>query len=676
MRTLIIISLLLATPFTAQAQEKRAITVEDMWAMGRVGDPQLSPDGKWLAYTITVYDMERNRGNTDIWMVASSGGEPIRLTSGPEYDGLPRWRPDGGELTFVSTRSGSAQLFSMPAGGGEARQLSDILTGIDSYCWSPDGAFIAFSSHVYPETPTPNATAARDAEREKSKANGVLYTGLLYRHWNQWREGKRSNLFVMPASGDSCWNVSPGEYDTPPLSLGSAHDFCFSPDGKEIAFVRNIDPIVAVSTNNDIFLVPVTGGTPRNITRENRANDNQPVFSPDGKYIAYVAMTHPGFEADQYDLRLYDRATGKIRTLTKKFDRSVGELLWTTDGRGIFFTARNQGRSTVYRVDVNREEVSEVLLDCRNSNLMLSPDDRTLYFARQRTTLPTELFSSSAEGFNLKQLTFTNNKLLSELEMNEVEEFWFGSFDRRDVHGLLVKPPFFDAKKKYPLIFLIHGGPQGMWDDSFHYRWNAQMFAAPGYVAVMINFRGSKGYGQEFCDAVSRDWGGGPYRDLMSGLEFVLDRYKYIDSENIAAAGASYGGYMINWIAGHTDRFNCLVSHDGIFDTRSFYYATEELWFPEWEFHGTPYQNPKLYEDFSPSNYVDKFSTPTLVIHGQNDFRVPLSQGLQMYTALQRMGVPSQLLYFPDEDHFVTKPQNARLWWRTVFAWFKEWLIR
>ena len=656
---------------------KQPITADDLFAMGRVSDPQISPNGKWVAYTVTCYSMETNKSNSDIWLVSIDGQQRRQLTNHPQADTQPRWKPtDGFQLAFCSKRSGTSQIYLMNLNGGEPTQLTSISTGATAPLWSPDGQFLAFTSEVYPDLKTDAKNAARDQAKQTSLVKARMIDHLLYRHWNAWREGKRSHLFIIPATGGEALDLTPGDFDTPPISLGGHQDICFSPDGQEIAFVRNIDEMVAISTNNDVFTVSVTGGDPQKLT-VSAANDNNPLYSPDGKYIAYRAMTRPRFEADQEDILLYERATGNRTNLTENFDRSVAEMIFSPDAKTIYFTAADHGRNKIYSIPVKGGEVKTILSVHYNSHLQITPDGKTLVFRQQAAHQPYEIFKISTKGDKLTLLTFTNQELLNKLALAAIEDFSFSSFDSTTVHGLLLKPPHFSPDKKYPLIYLIHGGPQGDWSDDFHFRWNSQMFAAPGYVVAMVNFRGSQGYGQNFCDAVSKNWGGGPYQDLMSGLDYLVAHYKFIDGEKIAAAGASYGGYMINWIATHTNRFKALVSHAGAFDLRSKYGATEELWFPEWEFDGTPYENPKLYEKWSPSYFARNFQqykTPTLVTHGAHDFRVPESQGFQMFTALQRMGVPSRLLYFPDEDHFVQKPQNARLWWQTVHEWIAKWI--
>ena len=687
-----LVFLFLAAVSWGVSAPRHAIAVEDMWSMGRVGSPVLSPNGKWLAYTVTFYSMKENRGNSDIFMIPASGGQPVQLTRFAGYDGQPQWRPDGKAVDFISTRNGSPQIFELSLSGGEARMLTDVPTGVDQFIWSPDGRYLAFSTHLYPDAKTLRASAERDQKKKRSKVHARILTHLFYRYWNHWLNDKRSHVFVMPAALDTLWDVTPGDFDTPPLDLGGNQDFVFSPDGQKLVFVRNQDSVVALSTNNDLFCTPVSGGKIKQITK-NKACDNEPVFSPDGRFLAYRAMKRPGFESDQYDLILLNRKTHTRKNLTEAFDLDVGEMVWSPRGNRIYFTTEHQGRVKIVALDLKSGKMAPVVTQHYNHGLQVSPDGKWIYFARQAANFPFEIFRASLKHLKfvdqtkilkalvtdrdpvrVEQLTFTNRERLAKLKMNPVEDFWFPSFDGTKVHGFLLKPSFFDPAKKYPLVYLIHGGPQGMWSDDFHPRWNSEMFASPGYVVAMVNFRGSKGYGQKFCDAVSRDWGGGPYKDLMWGLNYVLKTYPFIDTTKVAAAGASYGGFMIDWIAGHTNRFKCLVVHDGVFDQVSMYGATEELWFPEWEFGGDPYRHPELYHKWSPSAFAKNFKTPTLVIHSQLDFRVPVTQGFQMFTALQRMGVPSKMLYFPDEDHFVTKPQNARLWWHTVLGWISEWI--
>ncbi|RKY88257.1 S9 family peptidase [candidate division KSB1 bacterium] len=654
--------------FTIQlfAQEKHSITFDDFIKIKRINSLKISPDGKWIAFVITEMNKEKNNSNTDIWITSTDGGELKRITTSENADFNPEWSPDSNELAFISTRSGSPQIWKININGGEAKQITNIHTGVSGIVWSPDGKYFLFSSSVYPD-------CKNDKEKLKSKVKAKIFNELLYRHWNSWRDGKYNHLFIISSSGKDYKDLTPGKHDVPPISLGGSIDYSFSPDGKEICFTMNEEKIVATSTNNDLFIITVDNKKTIKITN-NPANDNSPKYSPDGKYIAYRAQMVPGFESDRYRLMLYNRKNRKIKNLTENFDRWVGDFTWAPDSKKIYFTADDMGFSPVYSVSIEGNDVKKIIDKTYNTNLNITPDGQFLIFARQSLNHPVDIYKSNINGSNVIKLTDINKNLLDEIEMNKGEEFWYSGAGGTKIHGFLLKPPFFDLSKKYPMVFLIHGGPQGSWSDQFHYRWNAQMFASPGFVVVMTNPRGSTGYGQKFINEISGDWGGKCYIDLMNGVDYVLENFPFIDREKIAAAGASFGGYMINWIEGHTNRFKCLISHDGIFNLTSFYFATEELWFPEWEFKGTPWTNKQIYEKFSPHNYVQNFKTPMLIIHGEQDFRVTVGEGIQLFTALQRMGVPSKLIYFPDEGHFVTKPLNAELWYKNIHLWLKKYL--
>jgi dipeptidyl aminopeptidase/acylaminoacyl peptidase len=659
----------------AQSAGKKPISFDDFINIQRVTDLQLSPDGTRIAFVITVMDKSANRGLSDIWIVPSRGGEPRRLTSSPAADMNPRWSPDGRTIAFISTRSGGPQVWTIDPNGGEAVQLTRISTGASGIVWSPAGTHLAFVSSVFPDLADDQSNRKRMDELEASKVKGRVFDHLLIRHWNTWWDRTRSHLFVVPASGGTPVDVTTGDFDVPPIALGGSQDYVFSPDGSEIAFVRNTDPEfrLGLGTNNDIFLTGTGGGEAKKLTTS-KANDHSPCYSPDGRFIAYLAMARPGFEADRQCLMLYDRKAGTTVNLTEKLDYSVGDLLWAPGGTSIFFDAEEKGRTAVFRVTLATKKIDRVLDGHFLTSLALSPDAGTLYFLMQAIDRPYDIWSCNLKTKALTQLTKINAGILSRLDMNPAEEFWFDGAGGDKVHGYLLKPPAFDAGKKYPLLMLIHGGPQGVFGDDFHYRWNAQMFAAGGYVTAMVNFHGSTGYGQAFTDAITGDWGGKPFDDILKAVAYLRATYPFIDPDKLGAAGASYGGYMIDWLEGHTDIFDCLVSHDGVFDLRSMYGATEELWFPEWEYHGTPWTSPEQYTKWSPSMSVKNFKTPMLVVHSANDFRVPLEQGLQLFTSLQRMGVPSKLLFFPDEDHFISKPQNAELWWKTIHEWLAAYL--
>ncbi len=665
------------------AQAKHAITFDDLFSFGRVAGPQVSPDGQWVVYTVTYYSKETNAGNSDIWLISSAGGKAKQLTNSPKADNSPRWMPDGKTIAFISSRDGTPQIYTIPVGGGEPTKITSLSTGVNEFNVSNDGKCFAFASDIFPDCPNDSCNKERDGMLDTGKVKAKIFTRLPYRVWDHYKDGKRSHVFIVPSSGGAAVDATPGDYDTPPIDIGGNIDYAFSPDDAELAFVRNTDPVVAVSTNNDIFIVSLHNGKPfgepKRIT-VNKANDNQPLYSPDGKYIAYRAMKRPGFESDKYVLTLYDRAMGKITPLTEQFDRSVGDVVWSPDEKFLYFNADDQGYRSIYKVTlsgkINGAKVEQITHKMNCSSLTIAPDGKTLIFEKQTIRDPSEVWKMDADGKNLKQITTTNDAKLAGIEMNPWEEFWFKGAGGANVEGFLLKPPFFDPAKKYPMVYLIHGGPQGQWEDEMHYRWNAQMFASPGYVVAMVNPRGSTGYGQKFTDEISGDWGGKVFIDLMNGVKYVMKTYQFIDTSRIAAAGASYGGYMINWIEGHNDEgiFKALICHDGMFNSISAYGTTEELWFNQWEFKGTPWTNRALYDKFSPSNYVEHFKTPMLIIHSQHDYRLDVSEGFQMFTALQRMGVPSKMLYFPDESHFVLKPLNSELWHKTVLDWLATYL--
>ncbi len=671
MNKLQILVFLLLVVFTAGSQTKRPITFDDLIGMGRVSDPQISPDGKWIAFVVTYHNKVENRTNSNLSLVSTNGGEVRQLTSAKGANNNPRWMSDGQSVAFISTRDGESQVWNISTSGGEARKISHISTGASGLIVSPDGKWFAFASDVYPDCPNDDCNKKRDEEMENSKVKAKIFDHLPYRVWNAWKDGKRSHLFVMSAQGGIATDVTPGDFDTPPIDLGGNWDYAFSPDSKEIAYSRNPDPMVAISTNNELYVVPVGGGAAKAITT-NPGNDSQPLYSPDGKFIAYRAMKRARFEADQTQLVVYDRASGTATNLTEGFDYSVNDVLWTPDSKAMIFNAEEKGGESVFKITVSTKKIETILNRGLNHDLRLSKDGKSIVFITESINKPADLYRMDADGKNVRQLTTINAERTARLDMNPKEDFWFEGAGGTKVHGMLVKPPSFDPAKKYPFVYLIHGGPQGEWLDQFHYRWSAQMFASRGYVVAMVNPRGSTGYGQQFTDEISKDWGGKVYEDLMNGVDYILKTYSFVDGNRMAAAGASYGGYMINWMAGHTDRFKCLVSHDGVYNPASMYGTTEELWFVEWEFGGTPYKNPELYNRWSPLLSAGKFKTPMLIVHSQQDFRVDVSEGFQIFTALQRQGIKSKMLYFPDEGHWVMKPANAELWYKTLLDWIDE----
>ena len=664
------------------AQGKRPFTFEDMMALERVGEPQVSPDGRWVAFSAVKVDLKANTRTPHLWAVPLAGGEARQMTSGVAGEDRPRWSPDGRQLAYISSQGGSSQVwvvgFDGTAGAltAEPRRVTSISTEGDGELWSPDGQNILFVSSVYPDCKDDACNKARLEQKSMSKVKASIFTRLFYRHWSSYTGDKRSHLFLVPASGGVARDLTPGDRDVPPFQLGGSDLYAFSPDGKEVAFTSNISEVEATSTNNDLFVIPLTGGAPKKIT-DNPASDSTPRYSPDGKYIAYLAQVRPGYESGRFRLMLYDRATGQHRSLTENFDRWVGGFVWAPDSSRIYFVAEDKGEQPIYAVAVNGGEVRR-LERGTNDDLDITRDGKAVLFTRMSVRAPNEIYAAEVANSSrlgaVRQLTHLNDAVLSHLEMPPLQSFWFIGAEKTRVEGFLLKPPGFDPHRKYPVKFLIHGGPQGAWDDAWSYRWNPELFAADGYVVVMINPRGSTGYGQKFIDQINADWGGRPYVDLMRGLDHVERTYPFVDKDRECALGASYGGYMVNWILGHTTRFKCLVSHDGTFNTESAYGTTEELWFPEWEFKGAPWTNRAMYRRWSPHLFAANFKTPTLVVHGQLDYRLDVSEGFQLFTTLQRLGVPSKMLYFPDEGHWVLKPQNSQLWYKTVNQWVDTWV--
>jgi dipeptidyl aminopeptidase/acylaminoacyl peptidase len=679
LRSSLVGALVLTSGFKVTAQEaaKHPITFDDMIKMHRVAEPQISPDGKWVAYTLATPDMDANRNASNIWLVSTSGGAAQQLTQSG-HDSSPVWSPDGKTIGFLSSRSGDSQVYLLSLEGGEAQKLTKLSTGADIVKWSPDGKTIAFTSSVYPDCKDDDCNSKRDAEKEKNKVKAHVAERLLYRHWTHWNDGKRAHLFVVPADGSAApRDLTPGaDYDVPPDQRGGPNDINFSPDSKEICFTAVTDKMEAISTNADLFIVPVTGGEIKRITTQ-PGFDGEPVYSPDGKYIAYHAQLAPEYESDRFRVMLYDRQSGKIENLSEGFDRWVDELAWSVDSKTIYFTAENETQKPVYAMAARAgAEPKKILADTYNSEISFGADGKTLVFARTSLMMPAEVFAAASDGSGARQLTHHNDSILASLEMNPPETFWFDGAEGTKVQAILVRPPKFDAAKKYPLLVILHGGPQTMASNAWSYRWNEEVFSGAGYITLMINRRGSTGYGQRFVDEITNDWGGKAYIDEIYGIDAALKKYPFIDGVHMAAAGGSYGGYLANWLDTHTGRFKAIISHAGVYDKVSMY-ATEELWFEEHDMQGTPWSNPESYRKWAPVTYageLGKFKTPTLVICGERDYRVPYTQSLEFFSALQRQGVPSKLVVFPDEGHWVLKPQNAQFWYKTFLDWLATYL--
>ena len=661
-------------PFPGLSAQQRAMTIEDYLALPSVGDPQLSPDGKWVAYTVTHYSLKENRGTTRIWLADVASGTSRQLTAGPGSDRQPRWSPDGRTLAFVSTRESGAQLWllSMGGAGGEARRVSSLADGVSDPVWLPDGTGVLVASDIkWP------------ADQEIDRRNGDyatearIWTELMWRHWDDWRAGKRQHLFLVSLADASARDLTPVDHDVPTIATSGDGDVAVAPDGHEIAVALHGDSSVADNTNVDIYLITRDGGGGtgdgglRQLTTAKGA-DNTPRYSPDGQWLAYLSMERPGFEADRERLMLVGRTgartEGRTVEATAGWTLSIGSYTWCPDSKCIYAVVEERGRESIYRIDLPSFRQSLVIGGSGvNSGVGVAPDGKTLAYLHQSATHPAELWVAG------RQLSHHSDAAVAGLALSPLEEFGFRGALGDSVYGWILKPPGFESSKKYPLVYLLHGGPQTAWLDLWHARWNYQMFAARGYVVAAVNRHGSTGYGQKFTDAVSQHWGDYPYDDLMKGLD-ALARLPYVDSTRMGAAGASYGGYMVYWIAGHTNRFKTLVAHDGVFHPASMAGTTEELWFADWEFGGPPYASRALYEKWSPLNFVRNWKTPILIVHSQLDYRVDLSEGYQAFTAAKRVGVPAKFLYFPDEGHWVLKPRNRRLWWGTVLDWLDQYL--
>jgi dipeptidyl aminopeptidase/acylaminoacyl peptidase len=671
MPQVVLLLLALSVPLVAQ---KAQFDVQALLKVARISDPQISPDGKILAFSVQTVDLENNRKPRHIYAVPLSGGAPRQIAQAGNLNDRPRWSPDSRQIAFISDRSGSAQVWLMKPDGSGARQVTNLSTEAGGVLYSPDGKNLLFTSEVYPDC-SDEACNKQKLEAEKnSKVKARIYTSLLYRHWDRWQGARRSHLLVVPVEGGAPKDLTPDSRDVPPFSLGGPDDYAISPDGAEVCFVTTLDPDPATSTNSDLYVVPIAGGVPVKITI-NPGADNSPLYSPDGKYLAFRTQLRAGYESDRWRLAVLERSTGKLVNLTEGLDRWTTGFTWSPDSTHLFFTVEDRGRQGVQMVPVTGGGTRTIVTGSSSvDDIRFTADGKTMVYTEQSASRPVEIFQATSGGSPVA-LTHFNDALLANYQLPQLEEFWVEGADKTRVHSFLLKPPGFREDQKYPALFLIHGGPQSHFGEQWHYRWNAQVFAAAGYVVVMPNFRGSTGYGQKFIDEINADWGGKPFDDIMAAADYVA-KLPYIDPERMAAAGASYGGYMINWILGHTQRFKALVSHAGAFDLRSKTGETEELWFPLWEFRGAPWDNPELYARFSPSYFVKEFRTPTLITAGELDYRVPYGQDLQLFTALQLQKVPSKLVLFPDEGHWILKPQNSVLWYKTVLEWIQEWLTK
>lgn len=665
----------------AAAPEGKPFRFDELARVQRVGGFSVSPDGRSIVYSVGVPDVEANRTRSALWLVSTAGGPSRKLTSGDSRDSDPAFSPDGGRIAFLSTREGGSQIWLLELSGGDPRKATSFPTEVNNFKWSPDGQWFVFSSDVFPDCADAGCLEKRSKDREKAVVRGRVAEGLLFRHWDAWKDGTRTHIWKAAVAGGPPVDLTPGERDAPRFAVGGSEDYEVSPDGRELAYASSPDRVEALSTNADVWIVPMTGkGRASDLTEANKAFDGDPKFSPDGKWIAYRAQKRPGFESDRFRLMLYERATGKLRSLTEDFDNWVEDYEWGPDSKSLFFLSHVRGRGGIFRVGVSGGPPAEIWTGGTAGKIHLSPDGSRVFFIASSLTRPPEIYVTSSAVTTAPAggperwtaVTRVNEDILRETAMGVVSERWTPSADGRKLQAWVITPPGLDPAKKYPAVFLIHGGPQGAWSDAWSFRWNPEVFAAYGYVVYAPNPRGSTGFGQQFVDEISGDWGGKVYDDLMRQAD-DLSSLPYVDRARIGAAGASYGGYMVNWIAGHTQRFAALVSHDGLFETASAALETEELWFPVWEFGGWPWKSP-LYAKWNPMLFAESFQTPTLVITSEKDFRVPFGQGLQFFTALQVRKVPSKLLMFPDEGHWVLKPGNSRLWHATVMDWLHRYL--
>jgi dipeptidyl aminopeptidase/acylaminoacyl peptidase len=663
------------------AQQNSALTVSELFKIRRVGDPQLAPDGRIVAFAIGDVNRDANRTLTHIYTVSIDGTNLKQITKGEKSSSSPRWSPDGKKIAFIN----SGQIWTMDADGDDTKQITKISSGAGNPVWSPDGKYLAFNSDVYPECASDDCNAQKEAYAETSKVKAIVTERLLYRHWTEWRDKKRTHVFVVSSGGGGARDVTPGDFDAPPYGASTGTDYAFSPDSKEIVFLKNPDKVEAVSTNSDVFIVPLDGGTPRNITVTNKGYEASPMYTSDGKYILYRSQMTEGFESDRWRIMRFNRQTGETVELTSGYDFQVDEMVVSPDSKTVYFTAGQRGNAPIFSVPVEPNfklkiatHVKSIYNENTSSNLNVSNDGKTLVFLSNSMLSPPEIMRVDTSGSGAMAITKTNESLMRTYNLRKPEEMdWKGAMNA-NIHGYLIKPANFSEKNMYPLLVLIHGGPQGAWNNNWSYRWNPQVFANAGYVVFIPNPRGSTGYGQKFVNEISADWGGKAYTDIMNGVAEVLKKNSYIDKNRIGAAGASYGGYMVDWILGHNNdprfKFKALVSHAGVYNLESMAATTEELWFVKYEFKGMPWENPVNYNKWSPHKFAANFKTPTLVTQGEIDYRVPVDQSLQLYTALQLNNTDSKLVVFPDEGHWILKPQNSEFWYGQVLGWFEKYL--
>jgi len=668
--SIVVMALFFAIPLFAQ---KRAFSLDDYYAVKSVGSPQLSPDGKTIAFTVTEYDLRDSTKDGQIWLMASDGSNLRQLTSNDETVSHPRWSPSGKSILYVAKDSitDKKQSYSINVDSREVTQLTSFAMGVSSPSWTPNGKSLVFTSRVFPEAGAnseQNKTIQEDMDAGPVKAH--MTDDLLYRHWTFWKDGKRKHTLVKNLDSGDLTDLTPGQWESPRFDLRGANGYDISPNGKELCYVSNHDKEPQSSTNGDLWIVQIGGGKAQNITSDNPAYDGNPQYSPNGRYIAYRMQKKPGYESDLYRLAIYDTKTQKRTILTEDFKNWVSAFQWAPDSKSIYFTAPYHGHYPIYNIDLKSQKIAKLIDGVYTRGFEVSPNGKMLYFASTAVDQPTEIFSAKSNGKNQTQLTMINKDLMQSVDFRPVESGWVKSTDGSKIQVFIVKPHNFDPSKKYPLILNVHGGPQGMFGDSF--RGDYQIYPGSGYVVAFSNPHGSVGYGQPFTAEISGDWGGQVFNDLMAVVD-SLETLPYIDKDRMGAMGWSYGGYMMDWFEGHTTRFKALASMMGVYDLTSMYGATEELWFPEWDLKGKPWTSD-LYQKWSPSSYVKNFQTPCLVITGMKDFRVPYTQSLQFFTALQEMNVPSRLIIFEKDGHWPDFLDSMPLYYNAHLDWFHKYL--
>lgn len=669
----IIVFLLFITFASAQ---KRAFEIEDLYKLKYISDISLSNQDDKIIYTLTSHNLAEGKSNSDIYYLNLKDRSIKQLTYFKGADIQSRFSPDGKNVFFISTRSGSPQIYRLSLEGGEPEQLTNISTGVSDLVISPSGKYIAFTTKVFPECGEDDDCNNKINKRvEEGPIKAILADELLFRHWDEYSEGRRPHIFILNTETRKIRDITPGDFESPIFSLGGMINYDFSPDERELCFASNRDKSStisqAITTNSDLWTVNLESLETQNITINNLAWDGSPRYSPDGRFIAYRRQSKPGYEADLFQLALYDRVNKTSKIISGSFDNWINDFEWSTDSKSIYFTADEKGGTPIFKIDINRNKIEKILEANAIDNFTVSKDEKKIYLIRRSTGEPPALYEYEIKTKILTRLTFDNKKLEDEIDIRPAESYWATSKDGTRIHYFLVKPHNFDSNKKYPLILNVHGGPQSQWMDAFRGDW--QVYPGKGYIVVFPNPRGSTGYGQKFTEEISKDWGGKVFEDLMSVINEV-EMLPFVDKERIGAMGWSYGGYMMNWFQAITDRFKCLVSMMGVYDLRSMYSTTEELWFPEWDLGGTPWDAKELYDKFSPSNYVKNFKIPTLIIAGVKDYRVSYNQSLMYFTDLQRLGIPSRLIIFKNDGHWPSFVKSMPLYYNAHLEWFHKFL--